>query len=115
LLLMASAVVAIFMPDLIGYNIALVLLGLGWNFTFLPATGLLTECYRPEEKASVQATNEFLVFSTVAITALTSGPLVSIAGWQGLHLWMLPLPLLPIAVIIAQRLVFAPQRPQIGD
>ncbi|GEN25760.1 MFS transporter [Halomonas cupida] len=112
-LLMASAVVGVLIPSLTGYNLALVLLGLGWNFTFLPATGLLTECYRPEEKARVQAANEFLVFSTVAVTALSAGPLVSIAGWQGLNLWLLPLPLLPIAVVLLQRLVFAPQRPQI--
>lgn len=114
LLLMASAMTAILIPGLVGYNTTLILLGLGWNFTFLPATGLLTEGYRPEEKARVQAANEFLVFSTVAMTALIAGPLVSISGWQTLNLWMAPLPLLPIAVIVVQRLVFAPQRAPVG-
>lgn len=47
LLLIGSAFVSQFEAGIAGFNIALILLGLGWNFTFLPATGLLTESYQP--------------------------------------------------------------------
>jgi MFS family permease len=60
---------------------SLVLLGLGWNFGFIGATALLTECYRPSERAKVQALNDFLVFGTVAVASFGSGQLLHSAGW----------------------------------
>lgn len=105
LLLVASALVAQFDAGLAGFNIALILLGLGWNFTFLPATGLLTESYRPEDKARTQAANEFLLFGTVAMSALLAGPLVSSLGWATLNLLLIPVSLIPVAVLVWQRRV----------
>ncbi len=102
LLLAASAVAAQLEAGLAGFNTALILLGLGWNFTFLPATGLLTASYQPVEKARAQAANEFLVFSTVALTALLAGPLVSQLGWVMLNKWLIPVALIPIAIIAWQ-------------
>lgn len=103
LLLVASALVAQFDAGLAGFNIALILLGLGWNFTFLPATGLLTESYRPVDKARTQAANEFLLFGTVAMSALLAGPLVSSLGWATLNLLLIPVSLIPLAVLVWQR------------
>ncbi len=103
LLLVASALVAQRGIDLAGFNVALILLGLGWNFTFLPATGLLTESYRPVDKARTQAANEFLVFGTAAVTALLAGPLVSTLGWANLNLLLIPVALVPLAVLFWQR------------
>ncbi|CAM3523779.1 MFS transporter [Halomonas sp. FME1] len=102
LLLVASALVAQWGIGLAGFNVALILLGLGWNFTFLPATGLLTESYRPVDKARTQAANEFLVFGTAAITALLAGPLVSSLGWATLNLLLIPAALVPLAVLLWQ-------------
>ena len=65
---------------------ALVCLGVGWNFMFVGATTLLTETYRPEEQARVQAFNEFMVFGTTAVTALASGAIFSSLGWQAVNL-----------------------------
>src|SRR3712207_8891457 len=45
----------------------LILLGIGWNFGFIGATALVTDCYRPEERAKVQAANDFLIFGSVAL------------------------------------------------
>ena len=114
-LLCASALSALAPSSLAGFNVTLILLGLGWNFTFLPATGLLTECHLPAEKARVQAANEFLVFSTAAITALAAGPLIQWLGWQTLNLWLLPMAALPLILIAAQRLAFDAGRPQIKE
>ncbi|MDX1355513.1 MAG: MFS transporter [Halomonas venusta] len=102
LLLVASALVAQWEAGLVAFNVALILLGLGWNFTFLPATGLLTESYRPADKARTQAANEFLVFGTAAVTALFAGPLVSGLGWEMLNLLLIPIALVPLVVLVWQ-------------
>jgi MFS family permease len=76
--------------EVIHFWAALVLLGLGWNFMFLGGTSLLTESYRPEERAKAQALNEFLVFGTVTCTALLSGALYNAFGWQAVNLGVVP-------------------------
>jgi MFS family permease len=79
---------------------ALVLLGLGWNFLFVGGTTLLTNTYRPEEKAKVQGLNDFLVFSTTAFTAFTSGALFNHFGWTAVNLAVVvPLCLTLIAIV----------------
>lgn len=65
--------------------VALVLLGIGWNFLFVAGTTLLTRVHRPEEKARVQGTNDLLVASTGAAAALLAGPLLGALGWGGLN------------------------------
>ena len=70
---------------------ALVLLGLGWNFTYVGGTALLTEAYRPSEKAKAQGLNEFIVFGVQALASISSGVLVSAAGWSLLNAFALPL------------------------
>ncbi|MBZ5488507.1 MFS transporter [Halomonas aquamarina] len=102
-LLVASTLAAQLSLSVAGFNLALVLLGLGWNFTFLPATGLLAAACRPDEKARVQAANEFLVFGAVALSALAAGPLTSTLGWAALNAWLLPVSLLPIALLAWQK------------
>ena len=70
---------------------ALVLLGVGWNFLFIGGTTLLTETYRPEEKAKVQGTNDFIVLGVMGLTSLSSGVLISSAGWASLNTYALPI------------------------
>jgi MFS family permease len=79
---------------------ALVLLGIGWNFLFIGATTLLTETYRVEEKAKVQAINDFIILGTVTITAFSSGPIHHNFGWQTLNTSVIPAIVL-VAVAIA--------------
>lgn len=79
---------------------ALVALGVGWNFTFIGATSLLTTCYQPAEKARVQGSNDFLVFGFSAIASLLAGHLQTRLGWSLLNLTMLP------AIAIAMFLVW---------
>jgi MFS family permease len=70
---------------------ALVLLGVGWNFMYIGGTTLLTEAYRPAEKAKAQGLNEILIFAVQAISALSSGVLVNTQGWDVLNYVALPL------------------------
>lgn len=69
---------------------ALLLLGVGWNFLYIGGTTLLTETYRPEEKAKVQGSNDFLVFAVQGVTSLSSGALITRHGWETLNYWAIP-------------------------
>jgi MFS family permease len=67
-----------------------VLLGLGWNFMYVGGTTLLTESYRPAEKAKAQGVNEFIVFGVQALASLSSGVLVNTTGWTTLNYFAIP-------------------------
>jgi hypothetical protein len=84
-------VVALSGTALYNFWIALALIGVGWNFMFVGATTLLTTVYRPEERAKVQAANEFLTFGTVAIASFSSGGVLAGAGWNAVNYTILPL------------------------
>jgi len=87
----ASALMALMGLELLHFWGSLVLLGVGWNFGFIGATAMVTECYRPAERAKVQALNDFLVFGTVAVASFGSGQLLHTAGWDGINTWLLPI------------------------
>ena len=69
---------------------ALVALGIGWNFLYVGGTTLLTECYRPSEKAKAQGMHDFLVFLTTATSSFASGLLMHRNGWDMLNYAALP-------------------------
>jgi MFS family permease len=73
------------------FLIALMLLGVGWNFMYTGGTTLLTESYAPPEKARTQGANDFLVFATMGVSSLASGAMVSTAGWEAMNRAMLPI------------------------
>ena len=70
---------------------SLVILGVGWNFLYIGGTTLLTQTYRPEERAKAQGLNEQAIFTMMAISSLTSGLTVTTAGWERVNLLALPL------------------------
>jgi len=76
---------------------SLVLLGVGWNFLYIGGTTLLTETYRPEERAKAQGVNEFAIFAMMALSSFSSGMIVTDAGWDSVNHAATPL----IAVVIA--------------
>jgi MFS family permease len=79
---------------------ALLFLGISWNFLFIGATTLLTETYRPEERAKVQALNDFCVFTTVALASLSAGALQNSYGWQVVNFGLIPLLIIIMVSII---------------
>lgn len=89
-LLTGHVVIALSGVELLHFTWALVLLGVGWNFSFVGGTALLTEAYRPSEKAKVQATNDFLILGVVVAASFASGGLLHHLGWAGVNLTALP-------------------------
>jgi MFS family permease len=90
ILLLSCILVALAGQTFPYFVVGLVLLGVGWNFLYIGGTTLLTEVYTPAEKGSIQGINEFLVFTTTAFTALSSGYLHHRLGWEALNRYTLP-------------------------
>lgn len=94
---------------LINYWLALIFLGIGWNFLFVTGTVLLTKSYRPEERFKVQGINELVVFSCQAVAALSAGIMLTLVGWQGLLVLSLFILLMLISVLVHQSFIFKRQ------
>jgi MFS family permease len=90
-LLLGHVAVALSGVEFLHFVSALVLLGIGWNFTFIGGTALVTETYRPSEKSWAQGINDFSIFATVVAASFSSGALLHHFGWTGVNLLALPL------------------------
>jgi len=69
---------------------ALVLLGIGWNFLYIGGTTLITEAYRPSEKAKAQGANDLTIFLVMATSSSASGILLNRNGWETLNYLAIP-------------------------
>ncbi len=91
-----AGAVALTGVELTQFYLALILLGIGWNFGFIGATALLASAHAPEERGRIQGINDLVVFGGVTAASLSSGFLMNcsgtsvVAGWQAVNIAMLP-------------------------
>jgi MFS family permease len=97
--------------DVANFWAALVVLGIGWNFLYIGGTTLLTDTYRPAEKAKAQGLNDMLVFVTMATSSFSSGLLLEKNGWQMLNYLAIPFVL---AVGVAVLWLMGKRRPALA-
>jgi MFS family permease len=96
LILAGAGAVAVAGVELENFFVALILLGVGWNFGFIGATAMLTTAYRPEERGRMQGLNDFIVFAGVTMASFSSGGLMNCsggsvqAGWAAVNIAMIP-------------------------
>ncbi len=112
LLLAGCGVVALSGITLANFWFALVLLGLGWNFGFVGATAMVTECYRPSERNKVQGINDFAVFAAVAFASFSSGQLLHLVGWDAVAGSLFPF--VGLALVLVGWLFFHSRRQAVG-
>lgn len=86
--------------EVMDFWLAMFLLGLGWNFTFTAATSLMTTAYTPAERAKTQGMMNQIVYTVVAIGALSSGALVHFFGWNWVNIGAMPLLAVAAAVMV---------------
>lgn len=99
LLIIAAAIVNLMGVTVLHFDLALVLLGVGWNFGFIASTSMLSTAYRPEEAARVQGLNEQVVFGSMAVASIASGLLLQLIGWQSINVLAIPVAAAAILMI----------------
>lgn len=77
----------------------LILLGVGWNFLFIGGTTLLTQAYRPSERAKTQAAHDFVMFAVVSLASFSAGGLLNGFGWAAVNWTVLPFLVLTLWMI----------------
>jgi len=91
------AAVALQGSEFAHFMVALILLGVGWNFMFVGATTMLTTTLAPSERVRAQALNDAVVFGSVTLTAVGAGVIHHFVGWVVLNVAILP----PVVVALA--------------
>ncbi len=96
LILAAAGGVALQGVNLENFFVALILLGVGWNFGFIGATTMLAGAHTVEERGRMQGMNDVIVFGGVTLASLASGGLMNcsggdaVTGWTSVNLAMAP-------------------------
>ena len=99
-ILAAAGLVALSGMEITNFFLALILLGLGWNFGFIGATTLLTGAHATHESGRVQGMNDAIVFGCVTVASIASGGLMNctggsiVQGWAAVNYAMVPFLLL---------------------
>jgi MFS family permease len=81
-----TILLSLFEQNFSNYLIALIFLGLGWNFLFISGTSLLVLSYREEEKFKAQGFNDLIVYTIQAIASLSAGVFISLTSWKTMNL-----------------------------
>lgn len=104
-ILLLCGVIALSGLSLMHFTLAMVMLGAGWNLSYVAATSIVADSHTPEERGKVQAANELIVFSFVATCSFASGWLLNHVGWEGVNIALFPtVGLAALLVLILPRL-----------
>ena len=115
LILTAAGLVALSGVGLGNFFVALVLLGIGWNFGFIGATTMLAGAHRPEERGSVQGMNDMIVFGMVTVASLASGGLMNCSGGSPVEGWnAVNLAMVPFLVLAGGSLIWLVRQPKMA-
>ena len=113
MILAGSGAVALSGVELQQFFIALILMGIGWNFAFIGGTTMLAQAHGSAERGRIQGVNDAIVFGGVTLASLSSGQLMNCSGsdvetgWQLVNLAMLP-----FLVLAGGALIWLAMRPR---
>ncbi|WP_288942455.1 MFS transporter [uncultured Roseovarius sp.] len=111
-ILAAAGAVALQGVALENFFIALILLGVGWNFGFIGATTMLAGAHEPHERGRMQGLNDLLVFGGVTMASLSSGGLMNCSGGDAQTGWMsVNLAMIPFLALAGGALIWLAMRP----
>ncbi len=109
----AAGAVALTGVELEQFFLALVLLGVGWNFGFIGATTMLAGAHEPWERGRMQGLNDLIVFGGVTFASLASGGLMNCTGGSAMEGWMaVNIAMVPFLVLAGGALIWLALRPR---
>jgi MFS family permease len=89
---------------------SLALVGVGWNLMYVAGSTLVTQSYRPSERARAQGAAEGVTAGFSALGSLSAAVVLGLFGWHGLALLVLP-PLCLLTLILFAALRSRPGPP----
>ena len=101
-----AGIVALSGVNLENFFVALVFIGLGWNFGFIGATTMLTNSHSEAERGRIQGMNDLFVFGGVTVASFSSGGLMNctggnhLTGWTSVNLAIFPMLLIAAATLV---------------
>ena len=101
-----AGIVALSGVNLENFFLALVFIGLGWNFGFIGATTMLTNSHSEAERGRIQGMNDLFVFGGVTVASFSSGGLMNctggnhLTGWTSVNLAIFPMLLIAAATLL---------------
>jgi MFS family permease len=108
-----AGIVALQGVDLENFFLALILLGLGWNFGFIGATTMLAGAHEPHERGRMQGLNDLLVFGGVTVASLASGGLMNCSGGSAVEGWTaVNMAMVPFLALAGGSLIWLVMRPK---
>ena len=111
-----AGVVGLMGVQLENFYIALILLGIGWNFGFIGATTMLAGAHESYERGKIQGVNDMMVFGGVTLASLSSGALMNCSGNGAAEGWMaVNLASMPLLVLAGAALIWLVMRPEEDD
>ena len=109
----AAGAVALQGVQLENFFIALILLGVGWNFGFIGATTMLAASHGPHERGRMQGMNDLIVFGGVTVASLSSGGLMNCSGGDAMVGWAsVNLAMAPFLMLAGGALIWLALRPK---
>ena len=113
MILAGAGGVALMGVELEHFFVALILLGIGWNFGFIGATTMLTASHAPHERGRMQGMNDLIVFGGVTMASLSSGSLMNCSGGTAQEGWMaVNMAMLPFLVLATGALIWLAMQPK---
>ncbi len=112
-ILAGAGAVALHGVELENFFVALILLGIGWNFGFIGATTMLAGSHEAHERGRMQGLNDLLVFGGVTFASLSSGGLMNCSGGTAVEGWTaVNLAMAPFLVLAGGALIWLAMRPK---
>ncbi len=111
-----AGAVALAGVELSNFFVALILLGIGWNFGFIGATTMLAGAHTEEERGRMQGLNDMLVFGGVSIASFVSGGLMNCSGGSAVEGWTaVNMAMAPALVLAGGALLWLVLHPEPAD
>ena len=112
-ILAGAGAVALQGVELGNFFIALVLLGVGWNFGFIGATTMLAGAHEAHERGRMQGLNDLIVFGGVTMASFASGGLMNCSGGNAQDGWTaVNLAMAPFLMLAGGALIWLVMRPR---
>ena len=112
-ILAAAGGVALAGVALENFFVALILLGIGWNFGFIGATTMVASAHAPHERGRMQGLNDLIIFGGVTAASFSSGGLMNCSGGTPQEGWMaVNLAMAPFLVLAGGALIWLMMRPK---